>query len=104
MKINKCNKFVCTLYDKKVAFIRNIKQELEHGLKLRKVHEAIAFYQGAWLKSCIDMNTELRKNAKNDFEKVFYKLMNNAVFRNTVGNVRKHGYIKLVTSDKIGVN
>ena len=104
MNINKCNKFVCTLYDKKVAFIRNMKQELEHGLKLRKVHEAVAFYQEAWLKSYIDMNTELRKNAKNDFEKVFHKLMNNAVFRNTGGNVRKHGYIKLGTSDKIEVN
>ena len=100
-KIEKYNKFVCTIQDKKnyVVHIRALKQVLNHGLTLKKVDRVIQFNQEAWLKPYIDMNTKLRTEAKNGFEKDFFKLMNNAVFGKTMENVRNHRYIKLVTAD-----
>ena len=87
MKIDECKKLVPNLYDKEsyVVHIRSLKQALNHGLILKKVHRVIQFNQEAWLKPYIDMNTELRKQAKNDFAKDFNKLMNNSVFGKNYG-------------------
>ena len=102
MEIDKCKKLVCNLYDKKkyVVHIKSLKQALNHGLKLKNIHRIIEFNQEAWLKPYINMNTELRKLARNDFEKGLFRLMNNSVFGKTMENIRKHRDIKLVTTDK----
>ena len=102
MKINKCTKLVCGTQNKEnyVVHIRALKQALKHGLKLKMVHRIIQFDQEAWLKPYIDKNTKLRRHAKTDFEKDFFKLMNSSVFGKTTENVTNHRDIKLVTSDK----
>ena len=102
MEIGKCKKLVCNLYDKKnyVVHITSLKQALNHCLILKKVHRVTQFNQKAWLKPYIDMNTEKRKEAKNDIDRDFFNLINNAVLGKTMENVRKHRDIKLVTTDK----
>ena len=94
MEVNKCKKLVCNLFNQKkyVVHINSSKQALNHRV--------IEFNQKEWLKPYINMNTELRKLAKNDFEKDLFKLMNNSVFGKTMENIRKHRDIKLVTTDK----
>ena len=80
--------------------INSLKQALNHGLKLKKIYRIIEFNQEAWLKPYTNMNTELNKLASNDFEKDFFKLMNNAVFGKTMESITKHRDIKLVTTNK----
>ena len=101
MVINKTKKLVCNLHDKKkyVAHVSVLKQALNHGLKLPKVYRVIEFEQEAWLKKYIDFNTDLSTKASNEFEKDFFKLINNAVFGKTMENVRKLRNIKLVRND-----
>ena len=88
---------IATVQQKKYGInISTLKQTLKHGLKLKKVHRAIEFNQSNWLKLYIDKNTGLRKKAKNEFEKDFFKLMNNSIFGNMIENIRKRWEIKLI--------
>ena len=98
----KVEKLVTNLHDKNEfdVHIRNLKLALNHGLILKKVHRVIKFNQKDWLKLYNHMNTELRQKSKNDFEKDFVKSMNNAIFGNTMENLRKYRDIKLITTNK----
>ena len=100
MVIGGLEKLVPNLYYKKryVIHIRALDQALKHGLVLKCIHRAVEFKQSAWMKEYIDFNTKLRTAAANDFEKDFYKLMNNSVFGKTMENIRKHRSIKLITN------
>ena len=104
MKIDKCEKLVCKLLNKKkyIVHIKSLKQALNHGLKLKRVHRIIEFNQKAWLKPYTDMNTELRKVASNDFEKDFYKLMNNAVFGKTKTKEKQKDYYSYLNTIRRG--
>ena len=91
MKIKKFEKLVTNLHDKNEYVIRtrNLKLALNYGLVLKEVRRVNKFNQKAWLKPDIDMNTKLRKKAKNNFETDFVRLLNNASFGKTAQNVRK---------------
>ena len=100
IRVSGVEKLVPNLHDEKkyVIHVKALKQALDHGLVLERVHRDIQFKQSAWMKEYIDVNTRLRTVAKNDFEKDFYKLMNNSVFGKTMENIRCHRDIKLVNN------
>ena len=83
-----------------VVHYRTLRQCLELGMIITAVHRGISFYQSSWMETYIRKNTELRMQASNNFEKDFFKLMNNSVFGKTIENIRKRQNIELVDNRK----
>ena len=95
-------KLIPNLRDKNnyVIHYKNLMQCLRLGMKLKKIHRGIKFIESDFMSSYIKMNVNLRTQAKNNFEKDFYKLMNNSVFGKTMENIRNRVNIKLVNTEE----
>jgi len=102
LKVNKVYKLIPNLYNKTKYVIHheNLKQYIKLGLRLKKIHRSIRFEESEWLKPYIYLNTNLRAKASNNFEKDFFKLMNNSIYGKTMENIRNRVDIHLVTNKR----
>ena len=91
------NLFAKTKYK---CHIRNLQFYLKEGVKLEAVHRVLTFKQEAWIAPYIMYNTEKRQNATNDFQKAYYKLLNNAFFGKTMESVRKRINVVLINKER----
>ena len=98
---NETKKLICDWSDKTnfLVHYRMLKFYMRHGMIVDKVHNVISFKQSRWLKKYISFNTQKRNKAKNDFEKDFHKLLNNAFYGKTMENVRNRLKIKIIKKD-----
>jgi hypothetical protein len=95
-------KLLATLKDKEYYAVhyRALKQAIQHGLVVAKIHSVIEFKQSRWMKKYIDLNTSLRQMAKNEFEMAFFKYMNNAVYGKCMEQIRNRMHIKIISCPK----
>ena len=97
----KDKKLILDLLPKKnyKIYYKNLEYYMQLGIKVDKVHKILTFDEKPFLKEYIDLNTELRKNSKNDFKKDLFKLMNNAIFGKSMQNVLNKSNVKLINND-----
>ena len=97
----KDKKLILDLLSKKnyKIYYKNLMYYINLGVKITKIHKILTFDEKPFLKEYIDLNTNLRKNSKNDLEKDLFKLMNNAIFGKSMENVLNRYNIKLINND-----
>ena len=102
LRVNKVDKLIPNLNNKEKYVIhhKNLKQYLDLGLKLIKIYRGVKFNEKDWLEDYIQLNTDLRTKGTTEFEKDFFKLMNNSVFGKTMENIRNRIDVRLVTNEK----
>ena len=102
IKVGNVKKLIPNLGNKTkyVVHYKNLQLYLSLGMKLTKIYRVLQFKQSDWMKKYIDFNTKKRMSATIDFEKDFFKLMINSVYRKTMENLRKRINVRFVNNEK----